>query len=432
MLEVFASSILLSCAAFYVIKTIIESKAKLLSFKNSILIVILAVLTVVLRKIDYTGVETFIIFLLNIVIYKIIFKIQLEESTIAVCIMMAIIFVGDYAVSVILKSFISADMLRGHPLFIILSSISVSLFEMLVIRIRAFKNILCTFYKHCKKNKSISNIVFFVLLISGLCILTQHMSTEYDNWNVKYFINTILVVILAIITYIFIENKNSYIKLTDEYDNLFSYIQNFEEWIEKEQLNRHEYKNQLAVLYCLTKEKTVKDKINEILDDNINIDGEVINELKQLPKGGIKGLMYYKVAIAQKKKVNVTADISLKTKSILNKLSEKEIRTLCKLIGIYLDNAIEAAVETRKKNLSIEIYELSDKVCFIFSNSFKKTIELDEINKKGVTTKGEGHGNGLYFATKLLDSNEWLEAKSEVIDRYYIQKLIIKNNKAHS
>ena len=96
MLEVFASSILLSCAAFYVIKTIIESKAKLLSFKNSILIVILAVLTVVLRKIDYTGVETFIIFLLNIVIYKIIFKIQLEESTIAVCIMMAIIFVGDY------------------------------------------------------------------------------------------------------------------------------------------------------------------------------------------------------------------------------------------------------------------------------------------------------------------------------------------------
>lgn len=426
MLEVFASSILLSCAAFYVIKTIIESKAKLLSFKNSILIVILAVLTVVLRKIDYTGVETFIIFLLNIVIYKIIFKIQLEESTIAVCIMMAIIFVGDYAVSVILKSFISADMLRGHPLFIILSSISVCLFEMLVIRIRAFKNILCTFYKHCQKNKSISNIVFFVLLISGLCILTRHMSTEYDNWNVKYFINTILVVILAIITYIFIENKNSYIKLTDEYDNLFSYIQNFEEWIEKEQLNRHEYKNQLAVLYCLTKEKAVKDKINEILDDNINIDGEVINELKQLPKGGIKGLMYYKVAIAQKKKVNVTADISLKTKSILNKLSEKEIRTLCKLIGIYLDNAIEAAVETRKKNLSIEIYELSDKVCFIFSNSFKKTIELDEINKKGVTTKGEGHGNGLYFATKLLDSNEWLEAKSEVIDRYYIQKLIIK------
>ena len=38
--------------------------------------------------------------------------------------------------------------------------------------------------------------------------------------------------------------------------HLFSYVyKHFEDWIEKEQLNRHEYKNQLAVLRCLTKGK---------------------------------------------------------------------------------------------------------------------------------------------------------------------------------
>ena len=58
---------------------------------------------------------------------------------------------------------------------------------------------------------------------------------------------------LGIMALIFVKNRNSYNELTDEYDSLFSYIQNFEEWIEKEQLNRHEYKNQLAVLRCLTK-----------------------------------------------------------------------------------------------------------------------------------------------------------------------------------
>ena len=52
--------------------------------------------------------------------------------------------------------------------------------------------------------------------------------------------------------------------------------------------------------------------------------------------------MYYKAAIAQKHKINLTTDVSIEEKGILSKLSEKDIRVLCKLIGIYFDNAIEA------------------------------------------------------------------------------------------
>ena len=176
--------------------------------------------------------------------------------------------------------------------------------------------------------------------------------------------------------------------------------------------------------------KKVKDKINEILEDNINIGGEVINQLKLLPKGGIKGLLYYKVAIAQKKKINITADVSLENKSILNTLEEQEIRVICKLIGIYLDNAIEAAEETRKKNILIEVYELPNKVCFVFSNTFKKKGNFNDRNKKGITTKGEGHGNGLYFASKLMEQNNFLESKQDVVDGYYIQQLIIKRKES--
>ncbi len=209
---------------------------------------------------------------------------------------------------------------------------------------------------------------------------------------------------------------------------MFAYIQNFEDWIEKEQLNRHEYKNQLAVLRCLTKEKKVKDKIDEILEDNINIEGQTVTNLKNLPKGGIKGLMYYKAAIAQKQKINLITDVSLEKDSMLTKLSEKEIKVLCKLIGIYFDNAIEAAAESRKKNLTIEVYELKDKVSIVISNSFKRHTNLKDRNKKGISSKGEGRGNGLYFASKLIKENPWLEEKQEIIDGYYIEQLIIKND----
>ena len=278
------------------------------------------------------------------------------------------------------------------------------------------------------KERRLSNIIFFLLITILLCILVYNL---YKNigFNNIYIINISIMIIISVLTLLFINSKNEYKRLSSDYEILFTYIQTFEDWIEKEQLNRHEYKNQLAVLRCLTKEKKVKDKIDEILEDNINIDGPVINQLKFLPKGGIKGLMYYKVAIAQKHKINLTTDVSIESKGILTKLSEKEVRVLCKLIGIYFDNAIEAAIESRKKNILIEIYELKDKVNIIFSNTFKNHKNMKDRNKKGVSSKGEGHGNGLYFADKLIKENDWLNQKQEIIDGYYIQMIEISKKK---
>jgi len=296
---------------------------------------------------------------------------------------------------------------------------------MIIITIPKVKNKLCDFYYNIKNKKKISTVIFFSLTIIISSILGFHISQNIE-FDFSYIVTLIAIFILGILVIIFINSRNEYNNLVTEYDLLFTYIQNFEEWIEKEQLNRHEYKNQLAVLRCLTKEKKVKEKIDEILEDNINIEGQAVTNLKNLPKGGIKGLMYYKAAIAQKQKINLTTDVSIENKGILTKLSEKEVRILCKLIGIYFDNAIEAAAESRKKNVTIEIYELKDKVNIVFSNTFKKHKNMKDRNKKGVSSKGEGRGNGLYFASKLIKENPWIEDNQEIIDSYYIQTICIK------
>ena len=425
MLGVFASSILMSCTGFYVIKKIIQSDIKLVSVKNVILIFILSLITSLLRKTNYTGIESLIIFLLNIIIYKNIYNMSIKENVIIVGIMIIEIAIGDILIIIVLKCFYSLNDIRNKIFLTLFSSISVVVINILIINIKFIRNQLITFKLNLKRNNTIINRLFFIILIIGICILTYNLTYSSIN-KLKFIINLILILSLCIASYIFVKNNNEFSELTDEYDNLFSYVQNFEDWIEKEQLNRHEYKNQLAVLYCLTKEKKVKAKITEILEDNINIADEVIDQLKKLPKGGIKGLMYYKVAIAEKKKIKVTADISLESKSLLKKLSEKDLRIVCKLIGIYLDNAIEAAEETRKKKLLIEVYELPNKVCFVFSNTFKMQANFAERNNKGISSKGEGRGNGLYFASKLIRSNTWLESKQDIIDNYYIQQLIIK------
>lgn len=331
---------------------------------------------------------------------------------------------ADALASFVFMPLFSVEEIRTNSIMMIISNSTVNLILILLIKIKYIQKPLSKFYNYGLKQSFLTNILFLGLLIVGFCYLAYNIALS-TFFNKDYILNTVVMIIFVIITYIFIDNQNKYKKLEKDYDGLFAYIQNFEDWIEKEQLNRHEYKNQLAVLRCLTKEKKVKDKIDEILEDDINIEGQAVTSLKNLPKGGIKGLMYYKSAIAQKHKINLTTDVSIESKGILTRLSEKEVRVLCKLIGIYFDNAIEAAIESRKKNLSIEIYELKDRVNFVFSNTFKKHKNLKDRNKKGVSSKGEGRGNGLYFASKLIKENNWIKGKQDIIDNYYIQEISI-------
>jgi two-component system, LytTR family, sensor histidine kinase AgrC len=427
MLEVwtkFVSAIMLSLYGFYVIKKLTKSEAKLLNVKSILYLVTLCIVTVYFHKIQYTGTHTVAIFALQIIIYKVIFNISTEESLIACGILMMLTILGDVFCGLLLRNFYSVNEIRNNGYIGIIANVIVIALGIAIIKVKYILRQLQVFYNNISKSKSISNILFTILLIIGLSSLSQN-TTKTSGVNSGYLINIMVMLIFFILTYLFIRSKNSYDKLNSEYESMFSYVQNFEDWIEKEQLNRHEYKNQLAVLRCLTSEKKVKDKIDEILEDSINVEGEVVHQLKTLPKNGIKGLMYYKSAIAQKNKIDLTVNISLEVNSILFKLSEKEAKVLCHLIGIYFDNAIEAAKETRKKKVLIEIYEIKDHVTFVFSNTFKKAKNFDDRNKKGVSTKGDGHGNGLYYASKLIDQNPWLSQKQEVIDKYYIQQIIV-------
>ena len=428
MLEVFVSficALIMALLGYYVINKLVMPENTKPFYVRLLLLLLLTVISIILHPIQYTGLYTITIFLLNIIIYKYLFNISFEESIISCSILMLLVLFSDIISSIIFMLCFSTSKIRTDALILILSNVVVSTMTICIFNIKCLQNQLRKFYKNTVPHKTINNILFFILLIVDLTYLLYNMVNSHI-FQANYIINLIIVIILVIITYIFIQNKNEYKKLIDEYDSLFTYVQTFEDWIEKEQLNRHEYKNQLAVLRCLTKEKKVKDKIDEILEDNINIEGQAVTQLKYLPKGGIKGLMYYKAAIAQKRKIHLTSNVSIESKGILSKLSEKEIRVLCKLIGIYFDNAIEAAEESRKKIISIEIYELKDKVNFVFSNTFKRHKNMKDRNKKGVSSKGLGRGNGLYFASKIIQENPWIQEKQEIIDNYYIQEISVK------
>ena len=417
------------CPTILIVTGLTDSEEKIITVKNVILIVVGVMISFISYQTTYSGFNTIISYIINIVIYKWIFQKSVIQTILLTSIVMIIVFLSDIICTPIVLSFITTEEAKSIWYFRVLCNILISIISVIIILI-VKKHQLIT-----KLNQKIEDICNYETVIAVVLMILVFAIICY-NLFINKMVNTIMINNLALIgvfcylLYVFVKEKYQHNNLINEYDSLFTHIQTFEEWIEREQLNRHEYKNQLAVLRCLTKEKKVKDKIDEILEDNINIEDQAVTQLKGLPKGGIKGLMYYKAAIAQKNKINLTTDVSIESKGILAKLSEKEVKVLCKLIGIYFDNAIEAAAESRKKNVTIEIYELKDKVSIVFSNTFKKHKNMKDRNEKGVSSKGEGRGNGLYFASKLIKENDWLEQKQDIVDRYYIQELIIR--KSHS
>ena len=101
-------------------------------------------------------------------------------------------------------------------------------------------------------------------------------------------------------------------------------------------------------------------------------------------------------------------------------MSKQKINTISKIIGIYYDNAIEAAKESRKKKILIEIYEIKDKVKIVISNTYnKKKLIFD--NKKGLSSKGNNRGKGLYFAKRIIADNKWIQTNKEIIDNAEIK-----------
>ena len=419
---------LMAVVGLIVVKNISGSKEKLLSIKSIALMICLIIVPAFMHTTNYNYLYTIIIYLITIVTYKYVLNISFTKAIISCGILLFSLFLLDFVSNLFLAMFLSVDKMRNTwyinlSINAIFSTVLIIVYNNKKVS-RYFENLI----DKTSKKRQTNIIIFLLLTIIAMSSMAYALANNY-KLNAIFTTNFLIFLIFFLLVIILVGEKNSYVKLSDDYENLFNYVKVFEDWIEDEQLIRHEYKNQLAVLRCLTKEKKVKNKIDEIISDTINIDNHIINQLKNLPSGGLKGLLYYKIAVARNNDINIEVDVSQNASPVLNTLNQDELKTISKLIGIYCDNAIEAAKETKKKIILIEIYEINNIANIVISNTCKENKVLLNRYDKGVSTKGKGRGNGLYFAKKMLTKNTWIEESQEIIDGYYIETLKITKKK---
>ena len=103
---------------------------------------------------------------------------------------------------------------------------------------------------------------------------------------------------------------------------------------------------------------------------------------------------------AQEKNITVNVNISKNIENgFLSRLDATSFDQIGKILGVFLDNAIESAEISKNKVLGIEAFTKNGEVIFIISNTFDPNVK-----KIGRTSKGPGHGYGLLLVNNILNT----------------------------
>ena len=100
----------------------------------------------------------------------------------------------------------------------------------------------------------------------------------------------------------------------------------------------------------------------------------------------------------------------------------------CKILGIFLDNALEAAEESNEREINIVFRRsAADKVqIFSIENTYKdKDVDTEKIFEKDFSTKNRNSGIGLWEVKNIVDRNENVTLLTSKDKKFFTQKLII-------
>lgn len=426
------SSLIMVISSVIFGKIIIDKNIQIKNDKLLVFIIIMTCSYVVVCYFFENLSKTIFVFLIYLVIFRYIYKITYKKALFLAFVYMIILMFADLIVLFITTGILKIPIeycyenLAGS----LISNIAVNMLFLAISYLfrNKLRKVLTIELEDKTKIIILSIITFFCI---GYFFYTFALDFELNN----NFIPSLLVIVFLLITLIIVIKQtleNNKLKL--EYDKLLDFMKTYEVEIEKQHIQHHESKNQLvtikAKLLDQENNKNVIEYIDSILDENISMNQAYYAKFQYLPSNGLKALFYFKASEAENKGITVTISISPKIKnSLLNDLSTNNFKQLGRIIGVYLDNAIEASALSNSKSMGIEVYKENDDIKMIITNSFDGEIDPN-VGNQIFSTKGKNRGHGLMLVNSIINSNNLFYQKREIRKNVYVQILVVKNKKS--
>ena len=236
-------------------------------------------------------------------------------------------------------------------------------------------------------------------------------------------------IILAYVVITFAEKFQKDVEINhhkEMLDNLQSYTGNIEELTLEVKRFIHDHKNLMLGFYDYIEKgdiTSIRKYYNDYMHcfpENIASQNTPIDDFAFIKTPEIKSLLLFKVLYAQRKGIKVKLEI----KETID-ISHNDLVSICRIMGILLDNAVEACMNMEKPVLSILLTQNDSGNIFAVSNTCQDPPLVSVIFEKGYTTKPNGDGLGLYTASLLVNENDKFFLSTHIDDIWFTQKLII-------
>ena len=336
-----------------------------------------------------------------------------------------VMIISDVFSSIILMQFDFSSMMNKinylKALGTLLNSVSMFILfnlDKLVIIIKKILTIIVS-----SKNSVVFTFCFltFIAIIIINCFHKDYATIS--TFLLSSVILIFLIFLIAILLYQYFKRKTA----EDEKQQLQALMHEYENVLNQTSENRHEMLNDLLILRSIADKNS--SEFTRTLDGIIRqYDTKKFKKYTSLAKlpTGVKGMIYYKIAFINENEINFDTVVNGVDYAKFEAMDKELYYKVCKILGILMDNAIDACVDSDKKKLVVSVYTENEDLCVEIDNSYSGIVDTDEIKKKGYTTKGKNHGYGLTILNRIVDETEELEFEQSINDKDKLFTSILK------
>lgn len=213
-------------------------------------------------------------------------------------------------------------------------------------------------------------------------------------------------------------NKNLLYIETLEYDKKLLTTEN-----DRIKIFKHDFNNIIQAMngYVLSEDiPSLKTYIKKMIKDVNEIEEINIGNKYFLNNKAIANLFSKKYQKAKKENVDIKFEVMFELK-LLNKYEYEIIR----ILGIFLDNAIEAVREEEEKEIAVLLIRNNDEKIIIVENTCTKDVDLNKIYTKDFSTKKNNTGLGLWEVKNLVDKNSNFSLMTYIEDNMFKHKMVV-------
>lgn len=272
------------------------------------------------------------------------------------------------------------------------------------------------------------NLLFclFIFLFNIIAGEDVGYTTEIVTFNCILFTCHFIVNSIATIRYVKSRVSEQEMKTRQEaFDALQRYTEQLENTYDTLRSFKHDYHNIMLSMSHYIESGDMdglklffNEKITP-LDRQISKDTAHLNQLENLKIPELKGLLTSKLLYAADQDIDVKIDVRDEVSTL-----PMDAIDLVRVMGILLDNAIEAALESDTPALQFSMVALEKECLIIIKNTFvDKGIPLASIRRPDVSSKGKNRGVGLYNVEQIVQKYKDIFWETETSEGLFVQRL---------